>query len=159
MQKTPEEIKKGLRLCGSAWKKQSCHECPYAKKDCRFKLHDDTLAYILQLEEAKQGWYTVEEGYPVNGSDIYMVIHMPEHVDEDGVRRKAESKVYSGNFQRTKVPELNIDNRFWTFNDGGDEFVIKNEHRKSEYEGGFEEYVTHWMYHVKPDLPKGVSND
>lgn len=48
--KTPDEIKKVLRLCGSAWKKQNCHECSYAKKDCRFSLHDDTLALIQQLE-------------------------------------------------------------------------------------------------------------
>ena len=154
--KTPEEIKKGLACCTGS---PMCSDCPYYDcSDCN-DVEADALAYIQQLEEAKQGWYTVGEGYPVNGSDIYMVIHMPEHVDNDGVRRKAESKVYSGNFQRTKVPELNIDNRFWTFNDGGDEFVIKNEHSKSEYESGFEEYVTHWMYHVKPDLPKGVSND
>ena len=47
--KTPDEIKKGLRLCGSAWEKQNCHECSYARKDCRFSLHADALALINAL--------------------------------------------------------------------------------------------------------------
>lgn len=46
-----DEIKKGLRLCGSAWKKKNCHECSYARKDCRFSLHADALALVQQLEE------------------------------------------------------------------------------------------------------------
>ena len=49
MQRTPEEIKKGLE-CGF------CHECPYDNdeqetvEECARQVHKDAIAYIQQLE-------------------------------------------------------------------------------------------------------------
>lgn len=51
--KTPDEIKKGLRLC-STWE-TNCEECPYNVGGkifaCGCKLKGDALAYIEQIEE------------------------------------------------------------------------------------------------------------
>lgn len=52
--KTPEEIKKGLRICRSLGMiLGGCGDCPYKgwDGDCECGLEDDALAYIQQLEE------------------------------------------------------------------------------------------------------------
>lgn len=49
MQKTPEEIKKGLEVCVS--EVAACDVCPYiGMDDCMRHNTEDTLAYIQQLE-------------------------------------------------------------------------------------------------------------
>ena len=45
--KTPEEIKKGLEICGGA----DCRGCPYDGTTCDNELNNDALAYIQQLED------------------------------------------------------------------------------------------------------------
>lgn len=46
--KTPDEIKKGLKICFST---QICSGCPYSSDDCMF-LGSDAFEYIQQLEAA-----------------------------------------------------------------------------------------------------------
>lgn len=45
--KTPEEIKKGLEICGG----YDCRGCPYDGTTCDIELDNDALAYIQQLEQ------------------------------------------------------------------------------------------------------------
>ena len=45
--KTPEEIKKGLEICGG----YDCRGCPYYGTACDKGLNNDALAYIQQLED------------------------------------------------------------------------------------------------------------
>ena len=58
MDKTPEEIKKGLECCAAEW--AECEECTYCDgcvmRGGNENLDADALAYIIQLEEtvAKQ---------------------------------------------------------------------------------------------------------
>lgn len=54
--KTPEEIKKALKICmGDNW---HCYECPYNRcllhNRCDIPMYTDILAYIEQLEERIQ---------------------------------------------------------------------------------------------------------
>ena len=66
MNKTPEEIKKGLEFCGSD---NDCLPslCPYYH-ECLFEdeyvLQKDALAYIQQLEAKVPKWISVEERLP-----------------------------------------------------------------------------------------------
>lgn len=55
--KTPEEIKKGLRIC----KRNHCSkECPYHdEKGCYVGLHSDALAYIQQLARERDDALTL----------------------------------------------------------------------------------------------------
>lgn len=47
--KTPDEIKKGLLICGGGFR--DCAECPYHQTPAAcMKLSEDALEYILQLE-------------------------------------------------------------------------------------------------------------
>lgn len=49
--KTPDEIKKGLLICGGGF--GDCAECPYHQTPAAcMKLSQDALAYIQQLEAA-----------------------------------------------------------------------------------------------------------
>lgn len=54
--KTPEEIKKGLKCCGTTiaeGRRTTCNaQCPYINEGifCRNVLHGDTESYIVQLE-------------------------------------------------------------------------------------------------------------
>ena len=45
--KTPEEIKKGLKICS---KNAECNQCPYVDSACVDTLLRNALAYIQQLE-------------------------------------------------------------------------------------------------------------
>lgn len=45
--KTPDEIKKAVRLCILC---ERCTDCPYRKTGCMAALSADALAYIKQLE-------------------------------------------------------------------------------------------------------------
>lgn len=49
--KTPEEIKKGLNVCGVL--DGDCESCPYDNRTifCADRMRGDALAYIQQLEE------------------------------------------------------------------------------------------------------------
>lgn len=50
MEKTPEEIKKGLECCsGGTCRKGGCPYAPFIK--CGSNMHDDAIEYILQLEQ------------------------------------------------------------------------------------------------------------
>ena len=83
--KTPEEIKKGLLICGGGF--GDCAECPYHQTPAAcMKLSQDALAYIQQLEHqigeltemvaqleaAQPKWISVEERLPEN-DDNYLV--------------------------------------------------------------------------------------
>lgn len=72
--KTPEEIKKALKLCG-----RGCYSgCPYTSFECVEEMSRDALTYIQQLENqlreatkkmeqieaAQTKWISVEEGLP-----------------------------------------------------------------------------------------------
>lgn len=49
--KTPEEIKKGLRICLFPDEKE-CLDCPYNDDECcMWRVKEDSLTYIQQLEE------------------------------------------------------------------------------------------------------------
>lgn len=51
--KTPEEIKKGLKICGDA-KCHDCRGCAYDGTTCDNELNNDALAYIQQLEKSHE---------------------------------------------------------------------------------------------------------
>ena len=79
MQKTPDEIKKGLECCkpkwmGNHWK--TCDtECPYVLEtdSCRSVLNDDALALIQRLEAAQTQWISVKERLPERGFKVLTV--------------------------------------------------------------------------------------
>lgn len=48
--KTPDEIKKALRLCDATCCTLNCPYFKSASKNCVQKLHKNALAYIKQLE-------------------------------------------------------------------------------------------------------------
>lgn len=48
--KTPEEIKKGLEMCGGLDNHVHCKKCPYSEDGCG-ELFRDALTYIQQLKE------------------------------------------------------------------------------------------------------------
>lgn len=50
MVKTPEEIKKGLEICGDE-KCHDCRDCTYVSTKCDNELNNDALACIQQLEQ------------------------------------------------------------------------------------------------------------
>lgn len=65
--KTPEEIKKGLEICGG----YDCRGCPYDGTTCDNELYNDALAYIQQLEQrivevnkTSPRWISVKERQP-----------------------------------------------------------------------------------------------
>lgn len=65
--KTPEEIKKGLEICGG----YDCRGCPYYGTKCDKGLNNDALAYIQQLEQrivevnkTSPRWISVKERQP-----------------------------------------------------------------------------------------------
>lgn len=81
--KTPDEIKKGLLICGGGF--GDCAECPYHQTPAAcMKLSQDALAYIqqlehqigeltekvAQLEEAQPKWISVEERLPNAGEKV-----------------------------------------------------------------------------------------
>lgn len=49
-----EQIEKGLRCCQpneQLWIETNCRGCPYINiRDCKSKLHKDTLAYITRIK-------------------------------------------------------------------------------------------------------------
>ena len=68
--KTPEEIKKGLKICGDA-KCHDCRGCAYDGTTCDNELNNDALAYIQQLEDhigdltnMVPRWISVKERLP-----------------------------------------------------------------------------------------------
>ena len=62
MERTPEEIKKGLECCYSSVEPiMRCEQCPYyGSIVCKMRLHTDSLALIQQLQEEVSKY---EEGY------------------------------------------------------------------------------------------------
>ena len=62
MERTPEEIKKGLECCYSSVEPiMRCEQCPYyGSIVCKMSLHTDSLALIQQLQEEVSKY---EEGY------------------------------------------------------------------------------------------------
>lgn len=70
MNKTPEEIKKGMKLCKPIWKGdhwKTCDEkCPYRNEGslCREMLNSDALALIQRLEAEVPKWISVDESMP-----------------------------------------------------------------------------------------------
>lgn len=61
--KTPEEIKKGLKICGDA-KCHDCRGCAYDGTTCDNELNNDALAYIQQFEAQQPRWISVKEREP-----------------------------------------------------------------------------------------------
>lgn len=68
--KTPEEIKKGLEICGDV-KCHDCRGCPYDGTTCDNELNNDALAYIQQLEQrlvevnkTSPRWISIKEREP-----------------------------------------------------------------------------------------------
>lgn len=64
--KTPEEIKKGLKICGDA-KCHDCRGCAYDGTTCDNELNNDALAYIQQLEAQQPCWISVNDRLPERG--------------------------------------------------------------------------------------------
>lgn len=85
--KTPEEIKKGLELCGD--EKCNCHYCigcPYDGTTCDIELNNDALAYIQQLEQrlvevnkTSPRWISVNERLPEQDQDVLLIAHGWSH--------------------------------------------------------------------------------
>lgn len=85
--KTPEEIKKGLEICGDA--KCNCHDCrgcPYDGTTCDNELNNDALAYIQQLEQrlvdvnkTSPRWISVKERLPEQDQDVLLIAHGWSH--------------------------------------------------------------------------------
>ena len=88
MMKTPEEIKKGLLICGGGF--GDCAECPYHQTPAAcMKLSQDALAYIQQLEHqigeltemvaqleaAQPKWISVEERLPEPNTTVLLIAH------------------------------------------------------------------------------------
>lgn len=86
--KTPDEIKKGLLICGGGF--GDCAECPYHQTPAAcMKLSQDALAYIqqlehqigeltekvAQLEEAQPKWISVEERLPEPNTTVLLIAH------------------------------------------------------------------------------------
>lgn len=72
--KTPEEIKKGLEICGG----YDCRGCPYDGTTfdnelykCDNELYNDALAYIQQLEAQQPRWISVKEREPEHDGLYY----------------------------------------------------------------------------------------
>lgn len=76
MQKTPDEIMKGLVCCKPIWKNdhwKTCdRNCPYVAEavHCRTMLNGDALALIQQLEARVPRWISVEERLPEHMDDV-----------------------------------------------------------------------------------------
>ena len=71
MDKTPDEIKKGLECCISSIDTRHCARCPYGDGTCRNdldSLEKDALAYIQQLEAQVPRWISVKEKLPERGT-------------------------------------------------------------------------------------------
>lgn len=92
--KTPEEIKKGLLICGGGF--GDCAECPYHQTPAAcMKLSQDALAYIHQLENhigeltekvalleaAQPKWISVEERPPELPCICYDGLNPPRELD------------------------------------------------------------------------------
>ena len=75
--KTPEEIKKGLEICGDV-KCHDCRGCPYDGTTCHNELNNDALAYIQQLEQrlvevnkTSPRWISVKDREPEHDGLYY----------------------------------------------------------------------------------------
>ena len=53
--KTPDEIKKALRLCDATCCTLNCPYFKSASKNCVQKLHKNAFAYIKQLQAEREG--------------------------------------------------------------------------------------------------------
>lgn len=80
--KTPEEIKKGLEICGG----YDCRGCPYYGTTCDKGLNNDALAYIQQLEQrlvevnkTSPRWISVKERQPEQDQDVLLIAHGWSH--------------------------------------------------------------------------------
>ncbi len=70
MEKTPEEIMKGLECCIT----DNCKECPYYPLyevfGCKLARAKDAIALIQQLEAKVPRWISVEERLPEHMDDV-----------------------------------------------------------------------------------------
>ena len=91
MQKTPDEIKKGLECCADI--DANHDECPYNDMeypDCFQTLYFDNIIYIKQLEAAQPKWISVEERLPEEFHPVlvYMPNEAPLPTVHEGYRRR-----------------------------------------------------------------------
>lgn len=92
--KTPDEIKKGMLICGGGF--GDCAECPYHQTPAAcMKLSQDALAYIQQLEHqigeltemvaqleaAQPKWISVDERPPELPCICYDGLNPPRELD------------------------------------------------------------------------------
>ncbi len=98
--KTPDEIKKGLKVCGY---NAPCAECPYKDKKpgCNDKMLLDALAYIQQLEAQAPKWISAKEPPEIwkedDGTLINYLMYMPEYgVDVGNYMKTAKIWVCMG---------------------------------------------------------------
>lgn len=76
--RTPEEIKKGLKICGDA-KCHDCRGCAYDGTTCDNEFNNDALAYIQQLETQQPRWISVNERLPEQDQDVLLIAHGWSH--------------------------------------------------------------------------------
>ena len=78
MNKTPEDIKKGLECCLEDF----CKNCPYERITvCTESVKEDAIALIQQLEAQVPKWISVEERLPKPYENVivYREHHNPVH--------------------------------------------------------------------------------
>ena len=79
MERTPEEIKKGLTTCLSRGQEGQCDKCPYydiVLESCKDVLKTETISLIQQLEAQVPRWISVEERLP--GERLCVSVYIQE---------------------------------------------------------------------------------
>lgn len=142
--KTPEEIKKGLEMCGVI--RGRCKGCPYdGEAECVSNHSADALAYIQQLEKQcgkdinVPRWISVEERLPDDLEEVLILVKETEFYGQYKEFSKSYFCQYIGCVD---------DGEWYTVWCHGHRYIKDTE--KEPYSDKLE--VTHWM--PLPEPPK-----